>query len=306
MALKRDGSVVAWGNSSSGQIGDGFQTNRLVATPVQGLTGVAAIAGGWSHALALKTDGELRGHVWGWGSNSGYVLGASTISLSKIPIEVTSDTGALGTGGYVSLFVRGEPGTQAAIWAAGLTGAYDIGGNGDSTPDPGVDKLVAGDFVAVDGDFSVKLGLKRDGTVFPWGSAVAHYGDGFSVGSGGAGDDDPDGDGLTTAQEWALGTDPLDADTNDDGISDGIAVQSGISATDLDMDHDGVLNAAEIQGGTDPFRADTDGDGVNDGADCYPLDPARSTCPPPDPNDHTPPTITLSEPTNAVLISSVP
>jgi hypothetical protein len=50
----------------------------------------------------------------------------------------------------------------------------------------------------------------------------------------------------------------------------------------------------------------TDGDTVVDGADCFPLDPTRSACPQADPNDHTPPVITLTEPTNATLISVVP
>ena len=120
------------------------------------------------------------------------------------------------------------------------------------------------------------------------------------------GNDDPDQDGLTTNQEWQIGTDPWNADTNGDGILDGLAVASGQSPTNVDMDGDGVLNTAEIGQGTDPFSADTDGDGVADGADCFPLDPTRSTCPPPDPNDHTPPIITLTEPTNATLISVVP
>jgi len=96
------------------------------------------------------------------------------------------------------------------------------------------------------------------------------------------------------------------ADTNGDGIPDGVAIKSGISATNLDMDGDGVSNAVELARGTDPFLADTDGDGVNDGQDCFPLDPSRWQCPAPDPNDHTPPTITLQEPTNATLLSVVP
>jgi Bacterial TSP3 repeat len=210
-------------------------------------------------------------------------------------------------GGYqVSLFIRNQAGVQPSLWGTGMTGASDLGGQGNSDYDSGVIKLLVGDFVGVDGDQNVKLGLRRDGTVVPWGSANAHYGDGFSVGSSGAGGLDPDNDGLTTGQEWALGTDPLDSDTNDDGLLDGIEVQVGLSPLNLDMDGDGALNKAELLNGTDPFRADTDGDGVNDGTDCFPLDPTRSTCPQPDPNDHTPPTITLTEPTNATLISSVP
>jgi len=83
-------------------------------------------------------------------------------------------------------------------------------------------------------------------------------------------------------------------------------VALGISATDLDMDDDTVSTLVELQQGTDPFLADTDGDGRSDGLDAYPLDPSRWEAPLPDPNDTTPPVITLDEPTNAVLISSVP
>ena len=58
----------------------------------------------------------------------------------------------------------------------------------------------------------------------------------------------------------------------------------------------------EVQRGTDPFNADTDGDGANDRRDAFPLDPTRSTAPPPVPGDTTPPTITLTEPTNAIPV----
>ena len=130
--------------------------------------------------------------------------------------------------------------------------------------------------------------------------------DGDLLGTSTGLEDDPDGDGLSTGDEWALGTDPYDADTNDDGILDGIAHASGMSATDPDMDDDGVLNGAERAQGTDPFNADTDGDLTNDGTDDFPLDPTRTTAPSSNPSDTTPPTITLDEPTNATLISSIP
>jgi hypothetical protein len=117
---------------------------------------------------------------------------------------------------------------------------------------------------------------------------------------------DPDHDGLSNAQEALLGTDPNNADTNGDGIPDGAEVALGLDPKNMDMDGDGVPNAVERAQGTDPFKADTDGDGVPDGVDCFPLDPTRWQCPPPNPGDTTPPVITLTEPVGARLISSQP
>jgi transcriptional regulator of NAD metabolism len=55
LALKSDGTVVAWGDNSSGQIN----------VPA-GLSGVTSIAAGSAHSLALKSDGT----VVAWGNNS--------------------------------------------------------------------------------------------------------------------------------------------------------------------------------------------------------------------------------------------
>lgn len=117
---------------------------------------------------------------------------------------------------------------------------------------------------------------------------------------------DPDGDGLSSFREHQLGTDPLNADTNGDGVPDGAEVGMGKDPTNTDMDGDGLSNSVELQKGTDPFNPDTDGDGVFDGTDCFPLDSTRNQCPSADPNDHTPPTVTLGEPTDAVLVGSIP
>ena len=53
MALKTDGTEVAWGYNGSGQ-----------TTVPAGLSGVSAIAAGESHTVALKTDGTVV--AWGY------------------------------------------------------------------------------------------------------------------------------------------------------------------------------------------------------------------------------------------------
>ncbi|WP_218011564.1 PxKF domain-containing protein, partial [Azohydromonas lata] len=53
VALKRDGTVLAWGYNDLGQIN----------VPA-GLSGVRTISAGWDHTVALKRDGTVA--VWGW------------------------------------------------------------------------------------------------------------------------------------------------------------------------------------------------------------------------------------------------
>jgi len=77
-------------------------------------------------------------------------------------------------------------------------------------------------------------------------------------------DADPDGDGLTVAEEERQGTDPYAADTDGDGIEDGRELELGTDPTGQDTDGDGLEDAREVQLGPDPTTADTDGDGIED------------------------------------------
>jgi len=95
-------------------------------------------------------------------------------------------------------------------------------------------------------------------------------------------DVDSDGDGLTDAEEYALGSNPHLVDSDSDGIPDGweawfisYLAQMGIFVSDLDpngdYDGDGLTNAEEFALGTNPFLMDTDGDGIPDREDPSPL-----------------------------------
>ncbi|MBZ4331842.1 Ig-like domain-containing protein [Corallococcus sp. AS-1-12] len=86
--------------------------------------------------------------------------------------------------------------------------------------------------------------------------------------------DDADNDGLTDAEEAQHGTDPRNADTDGDGLSDGVEVRSGrTDPLDDDSDDDGLLDGNEDANHdgitqdteTDPTLADSDGDGLTDG-----------------------------------------
>jgi hypothetical protein len=81
-----------------------------------------------------------------------------------------------------------------------------------------------------------------------------------------------------------------------------LSEKSEMAALEADLDQDGIPNEVEIERGTDPFLDDSDGDGTLDAADEFPTDPGRWKALLPDPNDHTPPVITLELPVDAKLI----
>ncbi len=88
---------------------------------------------------------------------------------------------------------------------------------------------------------------------------------------------DADGDGLTYAQELARSTNPDDADSDDDGISDGDEVngwQAGgetytTDPTVADSDGDTLADGDERKYGSDPHLIDTDGDTLSDGEEVH-------------------------------------
>lgn len=79
-------------------------------------------------------------------------------------------------------------------------------------------------------------------------------------------DGDEDGDGLTNAEEEALGTNINEADSDHDGLIDYYEVN--ISKTNpllADTDGDGINDGDEISLGLDPLNDDSKGDGIKDG-----------------------------------------
>ena len=80
---------------------------------------------------------------------------------------------------------------------------------------------------------------------------------------------DTDGDGLSDGDEVNLyGTCAQAADTDLDGLTDSEELAQGTDPLLADMDGDGLTDPEELALGTDPRVADTDGDGLLDGEEC--------------------------------------
>ncbi len=67
VALRKDGTVWAWGCNGYGQLGDGTQESQNTAIQIAPctLSGVIAVSAGGRHSMALRDDGT----VWTWGQN---------------------------------------------------------------------------------------------------------------------------------------------------------------------------------------------------------------------------------------------
>ena len=83
LALCSNGTVMAWGYNSHGQLGNGNNIDSNVPVQVSNLTGVIAIAAGDFHSLALKNDGT----VWAWGYNVFGQLGNGNNNNSNVPVQ---------------------------------------------------------------------------------------------------------------------------------------------------------------------------------------------------------------------------
>ena len=98
---------------------------------------------------------------------------------------------------------------------------------------------------------------------------------------------DTDGDGLSNSEECVLGTDPFDADSDDDGVLDGQEVRyprGCLSPTAMSQRRpppvcmtDTDCRTGERCIGLDPRARDSDGDGVDDGLEDRDLDGVIAT-----------------------------
>jgi alpha-tubulin suppressor-like RCC1 family protein len=106
LALTVYGTVLAWGDNVSGQLGNGTTTTSNLPVSVSGLSGVTAIAAGAEHSLALLEDGTVKA----WGRNASGQLGNGTYTDSNVPVAVSGLSGivAIAAGGEFSLALRSD------------------------------------------------------------------------------------------------------------------------------------------------------------------------------------------------------
>ncbi len=178
LGLCSDGTVVAWGRNQNGQLGNNFPADSFVPVAVNNtgvLSGktVVAIAAGFSHNLALCSDGTIAA----WGLNNRGQLGNNSTVDSPVPITVAAN-GAL-TGKTVVSVAAGSQ-HSLALCSDGTIAAWggnDFGQLGDnSTAGSSVPVAVTTTgvlsgktVVTISAGSFHSLALCADGTVATWG-----------------------------------------------------------------------------------------------------------------------------------------
>ena len=138
LALKSDGTVWAWGEGSSGEIGDGDFQSRPSPVPVSLPGEMILVSAGGHHNLALGTDGT----VWAWGANDDGQIGDGTAEARPWPVRI-SEAGLLWKAATPTFSVpAGTYSTEQSVMLAAATpGAaihYTMDGREPTEIDPSV------------------------------------------------------------------------------------------------------------------------------------------------------------------------
>lgn len=122
LLLKRDGTILAWGDNDNCQLGNGTDKGSNAPLPVLGIRSAIQVATGEGVSATLLSDGT----VWVWGDVGG-LLGngqAEKHLCVKVPVKVEGVSGVkhLAFDGASALVLR-DDGTAWA-WGSNVRGAF--------------------------------------------------------------------------------------------------------------------------------------------------------------------------------------
>ncbi len=182
LALTSTGTVLAWGDNSAGQLGDGTTTDSStpVAVNLPADTTITAVAAGDRHSLALTSTGTMLA----WGENFIGQLGDGTTTRRSTPVAVNLPTGTTITAmaaGHRHNLALTSTGTVLA-WGDNSAGQLGDGTTTDSSTPIAVDLPTGTTITTVATGAYHSLALTSADTMLAWGYNIfGQLGDGTTT-----------------------------------------------------------------------------------------------------------------------------
>ncbi|WP_339835342.1 hypothetical protein [uncultured Flavobacterium sp.] len=166
VGIKADGTIWAWGQNDSNQMGNKTKSAQELS-PIQ-----IGEASNWGDiatttnktAFAIKEDGT----IWGWGLNdSNLIVADSRVGNTYLPTQVNNDKDWVRIEGGKNHVIAQK--TDGTIWAWGESSMGQLG-SGDLVTYTNRPQLVSADkWIDFSAGFAVSYAVKNDGTLWAWG-----------------------------------------------------------------------------------------------------------------------------------------
>jgi len=122
LTIGTDGSLWAWGDNTLGLLGNDTTTARInTPTRVGTDTDWIYVSAGYSHTVAIKTDGSL----WAWGRNNLGQLGDGTTINRNRPTRIGTNTNWASVSSSLEHTVAIK--TDGSLWAWGRNNLGQLG-----------------------------------------------------------------------------------------------------------------------------------------------------------------------------------
>ncbi|MFA7478759.1 MAG: hypothetical protein WC184_12870, partial [Acidimicrobiia bacterium] len=172
--LTTGGDTYCWGNSSSGQLGNGNITHQNTPVKVSGNHSFVSLVAGYIHSCALTTDGD----AYCWGSGTSGQLGNGNTVDRVTPSKVSGDNSfvSIAAGDTHSCGITTDG--DAYCWGYNSNGQL---GNGN-TINQNTPTKVSGNhsFVEITAGDNHTCGVTSDGDLYCWGyNSVGQLGAGY-------------------------------------------------------------------------------------------------------------------------------
>jgi alpha-tubulin suppressor-like RCC1 family protein len=169
LALKRDGSLWAWGANGSGQLGDGSFKASRVPVPT-GLIGISRVRAGGNQSFAISS----RRAIYSFGESGDGQLGLGDAISTDIgvPSAVARAVTDATAGDRTALLL----GVNGLVSSAGANESGSLGDGGTSARKIFGAVNVLSNVVALDsGGRSFSVAIAADGTTYVWGDNTTKH-----------------------------------------------------------------------------------------------------------------------------------